>query len=546
MTRATDLADEYFVHRQATEPNRLLYYGQVEGLENWEDVGPGAIAERQADLRSFADRADALVDDSEPGEEILLETIAFTARAAAIGLTWRTEQTMVNPAFGLHTSLPTFLGRFSLVTAQHGEDYLTKLRRLPAALAQIGSEVAISAETGNVALRCHLEAAADAIDATMTRPSGEPDPLATQPPPTELPESEATVWRAEVERLVADEIRPALAAYGAALRAVGPKGRPEEKAGFCHLDGGDELYRQLVWANTTVDLSPEEIHQIGLDQIDRLEEEYREIAGPLLGATDIDEIYARLRDDPSMHYQSGDDIVRDATAALERAAAAAPEWFTSIPESDCIANEVPAGPLAFYSPPDPPTGKPGRFFFNTSDPSAWSTYQLEAVTFHESIPGHHLQIAGFRESTTLHPVQVHFGITAYLEGWGLYTERLSDEMGLYSSDLARVGMLSADSMRACRLVVDTGMHALGWGRQEAIDYVHAHSPLSRVLVEGEIDRYIGMPGQALSYMIGRLEIDRIRREAEKADDFDLPTFHDQILGHGMVPLPTLSTIVLGA
>jgi uncharacterized protein (DUF885 family) len=300
-----------------------------------------------------------------------------------------------------------------------------------------------------------------------------------------------------------------------------------------------------VWANTTVDLSPEEIHQIGLDQIDRLEEEYRQIAGPLLGTTDNDEIYARLRDDPSMHYQSGDDIVRDATAALERAAAAAPQWFTSIPESDCIANEVPAGPLAFYSPPDPPTGKPGRFFFNTSDPSAWSTYQLEAVTFHESIPGHHLQIAGFRESTTLHPVQVHFGITAYLEGWGLYTERLSDEMGLYSSDLARVGMLSADSMRACRLVVDTGMHALGWGRREAIDYVHAHSPLSRVLVEGEIDRYIGMPGQALSYMIGRLEIDRIRREAEQADDFDLPTFHDQILGHGMVPLPTLSTIVLG-
>jgi uncharacterized protein (DUF885 family) len=545
VTHATDLADGYFAHRQATEPNRLLYFGQVDGIENWEDLSSSAIAERQAELRRFADRADQLPVDASDADRILLETVAFTARAAAHGLTWRNEQTLVNPAFGLHSNLSTFLSRFSLVTAEHGDNYLLKLERLPAMLQQLEQEISASAEGGNIALRRHLAASADAVDAMASRPDGQPDPLASQPAPSELSQEAATEWRAEVERIVTARIRPALARYATVLRELSANGRPDEQAGICHLDSGDELYRQLVWASTSVNLSPEEIHQIGLDQIERIEAEYVQIAGPLLSTSEIGEIYARLRDDTSMKYQSGADIVRDATAALERAAAAAPRWFSSIPESACLANEVPGGPLAFYSPPDPPTGKPGRFFFNTADPSAWSTYQLEAITFHESIPGHHLQLGGFSESTTLHPAQIHFGIMAYLEGWGLYTERLADEMGLYSSELSRVGMLSADSMRACRLVVDTGMHALGWSRQQAIDYVETHSPLTSAQIAGEVDRYIGMPGQALSYMVGRIEIDAIRREAEQITGFDLAAFHDQVLGHGMVPLQTLRDIVLG-
>ncbi len=545
MTEATDLADEYFAYRQATEPIRLLYFGQVDGLENWEDLSGPAIEQRQADLRRFAERADDLRVGASDDDRILLETVAFTARAYAHSYTWRNEQTLVNPAFGIHGTLSTFLGRFSLVTAEHGDNYLLKLERLPAMLEQLSREITSSAEVGNVALRRHLIASADAVDAMASTPDGEPDPLSAQAPPTELSPEAASAWRVEVERIVADRIRPALADFATALRQLGARGRSDEQAGICHLDGGRELYEQLVWAATSLDVSPEDVHQMGLDQIERLEAEYVELAGPLLGTSEIGEIYSRLRDDASMKYQAGADIVRDATAALDRAAPAAPDWFTSITESPCLANEVPGGPLAFYSPPDPPTGKPGRFFFNTADPTAWSTYQLEAVTFHESIPGHHLQVGGFRESTTLHDVQIQFGIMAYLEGWGLYTERLADEMGLYSDELSRVGMLSADSMRACRLVVDTGMHALGWSRQRAIDYVEAHSPLSTSQIAGEIDRYIGMPGQALSYMVGRLEIDAIRREAERAPDFDVAAFHDQVLRYGMVPLPTLRTLVLG-
>lgn len=545
MADIIEFADRYERYRQSTEPHRLMYYGQVDHLADWEDVSPDAITRRQATLRGFADEADQLLADATPDEHILLETIAFTARAAAHALTWRTEQTMVNPAFGIHTSVMNFLGRYSLVTAEHGADYLLKLRRLPSLLAQIATELTTSADAGNVALARHLSAAADAIDRYLAGPAGDSDPLASQAAPTQLSTDEADVWRSELRAIIATEVRPALAEYAAALRGLSQRGRSDDDAGICNLDKGLAVYRDLLWSSTSLDLTAEEIHQIGLDQIERLEEEYRTLAGPLLGVDRIEEIYARLRDDPEMRYQSGEAIVRDATAALERAAAVAPDWFNSIPESACIANEVSAGALAFYSPPDLATGKPGRFFFNTSDPAAWSTYQLEAVTFHEAIPGHHLQIAGFYESTTLHPAQVKFGITAYLEGWGLYTERLADEMGLYSSELARVGMLAADSMRACRLVVDTGMHALGWSRQAAIDFMFSNSPLSLGLVEGEIDRYIGMPGQAVSYMVGRLEIDRIRAEAERRPGFDIAAFHDHLLGHGMVPLPTVARIVLG-
>ncbi|NQY58250.1 MAG: DUF885 domain-containing protein [Ilumatobacteraceae bacterium] len=540
MTQATDLADEYFAYRQATEPHRLLYSGQLDGLANWEDLRSPAITERQESLRRFAARADAVALDASDDDRILLETVAFTANAAASGLTWRNEQTHVNPAFGVHTRLATFLGRFALSTAAHGDDYLRKLERLPTMLEQLEEEITTSAADGNVALARHLSASADAVEALV---AADEQPLASQAAPTALSPADANAWRAEVDRIVSDRVLPALVDYGAALRELSSRGRSDAQAGICHLAGGDELYAELVWASTSLELTPEEIHEIGVDQIERLEAEYVEVAGPLVGATDISDIYAHLRDDGSMKYESGDDIVRDAAAALDRARAAAPGWFSSIPVSDCLANKVPTGPLAFYSAPDPDTGKPANFFFNTADPSAWSTYQLEAVTFHESIPGHHLQIGGFRESTTLHPVQTQFGITAYLEGWGLYTERLADEMGLYSSELSRVGMLSADSMRACRLVVDTGMHALGWSRAEAIDYVERHSPLSSTQIEGEIDRYIGMPGQALSYMIGRLEIDSIRAAAEASDSFEIAAFHDQVLGYGMVPLPTLRRIV---
>ena len=269
------------------------------------------------------------------------------------------------------------------------------------------------------------------------------------------------------------------------------------------------------------------------------------IAGPLLGTAEVDEIYRKLRDDEELHYRDADTLVQDATTALARATAAVTDWFGVLPQAPCVASSIEQGALAFYSRPARDGSKPGRFFFNTADPTMWGTFQLEAVTYHEGVPGHHLQLAIALENPDLHRLLADYYIAAYNEGWGLYTERLADEMGLYSSEIDRVGMLSADSMRACRLVVDTGLHALGWTREEAIAYMVDHSPMTRLQVEGEIDRYIGNPGQALGYMMGRLEIERIRSEAEAslANGFDIKAFHDVMLSTGSVPITTLKRVV---
>jgi uncharacterized protein (DUF885 family) len=217
------------------------------------------------------------------------------------------------------------------------------------------------------------------------------------------------------------------------------------------------------------------------------------------------------------------------------------DWFGILPRADCDVEATNNGALAYYFPPPQDGSRGAVFFMNTGVPSDWGRYQIEATAYHEGIPGHHLQIAIASELEGIPEFRKRAFLAAYGEGWGLYTERLADEMGLYSTPMDRVGMLCADSMRACRLVVDTGMHALGWSRQQAIDYMVANSPMREGQVRAEIDRYVTSPGQALAYMIGRLEIQRIRAEAEAAlgDRFDIRAFHDTVVGSGCMPLPTL-------
>jgi uncharacterized protein (DUF885 family) len=201
--------------------------------------------------------------------------------------------------------------------------------------------------------------------------------------------------------------------------------------------------------------------------------------------------------------------------------------------------------IAYYRQPAVDGSRPGQYYVNTYAPETRPRYEAEALAYHESIPGHHLQIAIAQELTDLPEFRKHLGPTAFFEGWGLYTERLSDEMGLYSGDLDRIGILSFDGWRACRLVVDTGIHALGWTRRQAIDFMTAHTALAPNNIANEIDRYIVWPGQALAYKIGQLEILRLRAESRAAAGarFDIRAFHDAVLGQGAVGLETLAEIV---
>jgi uncharacterized protein (DUF885 family) len=209
------------------------------------------------------------------------------------------------------------------------------------------------------------------------------------------------------------------------------------------------------------------------------------------------------------------------------------------------AHEERHSTIAYYREPAIDGSRPGQYYINTSEPATRPRYEAEALAFHEAVPGHHLQLAIAQELTGLPDFRRHSGPTAYVEGWGLYTERLCDDMGLYSGDLDRIGVLSFDAWRACRLVVDTGMHALGWTRRQAIDFMLDHTVLAENNVTNEVDRYIAWPAQALAYKIGQREILRLRDSArrELGARFDIRGFHDAVLGHGAVGLDTLGEIV---
>ncbi|MEA3511112.1 MAG: DUF885 domain-containing protein, partial [Actinomycetota bacterium] len=374
------------------------------------------------------------------------------------------------------------------------------------------------------------------------------DPLLNTQAPPDFSADETTAWKEELGDVIREFVRPAVERQRDALRdEVLPVSRPEGKEGLHWLPDGDLVYARSIHRYTTLPMQAGEIHEVGRQQIARLADEYRQIGSDALGTSDLEAIFSRLRDDPDLHHTTGEGVRIAAEAAFEKARAAIGDWFGRIPKADCLVAETDSGAVAFYFPAAEDGTRPGMFFMNTADPTSWGTFEVEATAFHEGIPGHHLQLAIAQElGDTVPAFRRHGHIVAYGEGWGLYTERLADEMGLYGSQLDRMGMLAADSMRAGRLVVDTGIHGLGWSRQQAIDYMVENSPMTLHSITEEIDRYIAsMPGQALSYMIGRLEIQRMRSVAEEqlGDRFDIKGFHDAVLLPGGVPLETLDRLV---
>jgi uncharacterized protein (DUF885 family) len=360
--------------------------------------------------------------------------------------------------------------------------------------------------------------------------------------------------RARAAGVIEAQVRPAMRRLLTTLcEELLPVARPDDRVGIRFVPGGEEGYRAAVRRHTTTELTPEEIHQLGLDCLDALAQEWAELGGRALGSTDVAETMRRLREDPALRFDRTEEIVAMVGAALHRAEEARADWFPAydIPQCDIEEiNPIEAGyaPLAYYRPPAAGGARPGAHCVLTADPRRRFTYEYEALAFHESVPGHHLQIASAQTLTGLPEYRRYLDgeVGAYVEGWGLYSERLADEMGLYTSDVARLGMLSFDALRACRLVVDTGMHHFGWSRARAVDFMWRHTATTEANVANEIDRYIAWPGQALGYMVGRREIGRLRAWAQRrlGARFDIRAFHGTVLGNGAVPLGVLQQIVL--
>jgi uncharacterized protein (DUF885 family) len=285
-------------------------------------------------------------------------------------------------------------------------------------------------------------------------------------------------------------------------------------------------------------------------EIERTDRDLVELGGRVLGTTDLATVQAALRSDPALHFSTSDEIFAAAVATLERARQALPAAFGRLPRATCVVMEIPPHEarhttIAYYVWPATDGSRPGRYYVNTSDPLSRPRYDAETLAYHESVPGHHLQIAIAQELEQLPAFRRMLGPTAYSEGWALYAEVVAQEMGLLTGDLDRLGRISSQAWRAARLVVDTGMHAFGWTRQQAIDFLSEHTALAGNNIVNEVDRYIVWPGQALAYLTGQQEILRLRHEARVAvgDRFELRSFHDAILGAGAVSLGTLSELV---
>jgi uncharacterized protein (DUF885 family) len=419
----------------------------------------------------------------------------------------------------------------------------SKYAGIGANFTQVAERVREGAARGRVSPRFAVEAVLEQIEKTLATPV-EADPLlATAPLPVGV---DAEEFRGRIREAVTESVRPGLEDFRDALRDALPQARGDEQVGLSWQPDGEDTYARALRHYTTTDLSAEEIHQIGLEQVARLADEYRELGPEAIGTGDLQEIFSAMRDDPALHFETGEEMVEKSRTALARAEAAMGDWFEVVPKAPCAVESTLVGAKAFYFPPATDGSRGGTFFINVDDVSSWGRFELESMAYHEGVPGHHLQLAIASELPDSMPdFRKHLHNSAYAEGWGLYTERLADEMGLYTEPIDRVGMLSADSMRACRLVVDTGLHALGWSRQQAIDYMVDNSPLTEGVVRPEVDRYICNPGQATSYMIGRLEIQRMRAEAEQrqGDRFDVKKFHSAVLDSGSLPLAVLDEVV---
>ncbi len=535
---ARQIADQYWNFHLEEFQFYNLNLGELSYLDRWDDLSPEGVERVRDRLLTIAAEAARIAGNTVGADRDLAEMVVAGAEMNAAEVKWITELTVPNLQSGLLARLLPLVTMQPLHTADDGERYLTKIRAFPTLIDQVEEGLRMGAAAGVAPIAINTAATIAKIEELLATPESRAR-FAGQPAPTDI---DSGHWQTRLTETVEDSMIPALARFADLLRTITlPAGRPEDRPGLCHLDGGDAVYLELARTYTTLDLSPEEIHRIGVEQVASIEDEYRLLAGPLLGAADVGEIYRMLRTDRSLHHQSAEAVVADAMRCLAKAETAMVEWFGRLPQAPCLGSPIDVGAMAYYRSPSEDGTQPGHFFFNTSDPSAWYTFQVPAIAYHEAIPGHHLDIALSLENRDLHDVHRKVFLPAFGEGWALYTERLADEMGLYENDWERVGMLMGDSLRACRLVVDTGMHALGWTRRQAIDYMVDHSPMSLHEITEEIDRYIGLPGQALSYMLGRLAIVDMRRMAEQTlgDRFQIKTFHDTVLGSGSLSLGTL-------
>lgn len=445
---------------------------------------------------------------------------------------------------GFHTSLAFSFQRAALRQGEDYERYLQRLASIPTYMTQQINLMRQGLEQGITQPAVVLIGFEQSIASYITQPEQSVfyQPLLRKS--DFVSEQQWQQWQQRASQLIAEAVNPALQQfYDFMVTEYIPGARQDIAASS--LPQGDNFYQNRIEYYTTLPMSPQQIHDIGLAEVTRIRAEMQQVIDELGFTGTFAEFIQFLREDPQFYPQSADQLLRYAAWLAKRADAQLPRFFKLLPRTPYGIMEVPAEIAPKYT-----TGRysgaarddqAGYYWVNTYALNRRPLYEMEALTLHEAVPGHHLQIALAQEQTDLPDYRRSFYTSAFGEGWGLYAEFLGLEMGFYQDPYSNFGRLTYEMWRAARLVVDTGMHSLGWSRQQAIDFLAANTALSMHNVQTEIDRYISWPAQALSYKLGELTIRRLRAQAEQelGDKFDIREFHQTVLANGSVPLVIL-------
>lgn len=453
----------------------------------------------------------------------------------------------LNHQSGLHLQFPLLLVSHPFETYDDYRNYIARLHAFAPQVDQVIANCVTGMNRGMVSPRVIIEKVVPQLrmhivnidDSEFVRPL------------EKLPYGLTAGQRAEINRDVRSTVeKSVIPAYRKLLAFVELEYLPacRESVGIGALAGGNAMYDKLAKVHTTTDMTVDEIHQTGLAEIKRIRAAMLDVAHQMGFEGDVESFIDYMRSEPRFKAKSREALLSGFRDILARTVTQMPTLFGRLPKAPCEVKEMEAfraasAPAAYAWPPPADGSHPGYFYVNTYKATERPTYTMEALTYHESYPGHHLQLTLDQENDAI-PVYRRYGdFTAYIEGWGLYSESLGAEIGGYQTPESRFGRLTYDAWRAARLVVDTGLHRYGWSRQKAIDYMKRNTGLSEVNIESEVDRYIAWPGQALAYKIGELTIHRIRRDAESrlGSQFDIRAFHDELLSEGAMPLSVLES-----
>ena len=526
-------------------PERRLEYGDRSGNASWTDRSPEAFRQRYEDEGRFVSQLEqiepaTLSADGRVNRSMLLRELRDNRSEFEDGLHLIALDMRSGPQHW-----HSMIDYLPMETEQDYRDWLMRLKALPEQLTQYQALLDEGLQKERTQAQIVMSRVPAQIQSLIgVDASDSPFFKAFSALPDHFDASQQETLQREAREVIERELNPA---FTQLLAFLEERYLPAARApGIGSLPGGKQVYTRLAQHFTTTDMTPDEIHDIGLREVARIRGEMGTVIEEVGFEGDIAAFNAFLRTDPQFYYDSPEALLEGYQAVSKRLDPGLVKLFGKLPRAPYGVRpipdeEAPDTTTAYYMRPAIDGSRPGWYYVNLYQPEVRPKFEMEVLSVHESVPGHHLQIALAQELTGLPEFRRNGGFTAFIEGWGLYSERLGYDMGLYTDPYSRYGQLVYDMWRAVRLVVDTGMHYFGWDRQRAIDYFLANAAKSEADIVNEIDRYIGWPGQALAYKIGQLKMLQLRAEAEEAlgEQFDIRDFHDEMLGAGALPLDVL-------